>query len=393
MATEQERLDWRFMATLSLATAAGIINNAAFGPFIPEIAADLNSSIPILGQVAAGTWLVSAIAGIFAGPLADHYGPRRLLIAGLLLTVLSALLVAVSQSYWQLVAGRIVGGFGFSAVVGVTFAIASLRYSGKARLRAMSVLASALSMTGILGVPLLTQIAGPFSWRGAWVFIAIMALVAILSILINIPAIASLGQGRFRAGNLAQAYRPLLQDRNMNRLFIGGALQGALFMAAMTYTGSFFIDGFGLTTQQFGLIATITGVGFFLGSLTAGRLTRFDLRHSFALTTLATGALLLAVFTIQGTTVTAVVMLTAAQFLIAIQAINIITLVSNETPVGQGTTLVVNESFFAMGAATGSAVGGLLIQIGGFPALGLGFPVFALLAILAVMRPRRLQAQ
>lgn len=385
--TDNERLDRRYMAALCVAAMAGMINNAALGPFIPDIAADFDSTVPLIGQVAAASWMVSAVAGVFAGPLADHYGHRRLLIAGLLLTALSAVSVAAAPGYWWLVLGRVIGGFGFSAAVGVTFALASLRYSGRARLRAMSILASSFSIAGIVGIPVLTQIAGPFSWRGAWIFIACMALSAVVLLMVNVPATHASGEGRFRVGHLLLAYSPLLRDRNMIWLFLGTALQGTLFMAALTYSGSYFIEVLGLSTQQFGLIATITGVGFFLGSLTASRLGRFDLRLTFAWTTLGAGVLLLLAYAIQGTVVSTVVILTVAFFLVSIQAIILITLVSNETRGGQGTSLVVNESIFAAGAATGAAVGGLLIQLGGFQALGFGLPVFALLATFVVWRP------
>lgn len=60
------------MAAVCLAAVAGIINNAALGPFIPDIARDFDSSVPAIGQVAAASWMVSALAGVFAGPLADH---------------------------------------------------------------------------------------------------------------------------------------------------------------------------------------------------------------------------------------------------------------------------------------------------------------------------------
>jgi MFS transporter, DHA1 family, inner membrane transport protein len=382
-----ERLDRRLMATLCLAAVAGMINNAALGPFIPDIARDFDSTVPIIGQVAAASWLVSALAGVFAGPLADHYGHRRILVAGLLLTALSALTVAAAQGYWWLVLGRVIGGFGFSAAIGVAFALATLRYSGQARLRAMSVLASSMAVSGILGIPVLTQIAGPFSWRGAWVFIAALALFAVLMLVANVPATLSTGEGRFKVRDMAVAYGPLLRDRNMIWLFAGSALQGALFLAALTYAGSYFIEELGLSTQQFGFIATITGVGFFLGSLTAGRLGRFDLRLTFALTTIVAGVLLLIVYAVPGTVTSTTLILSIAFFFASIQAVNIMTLISNETPGGQGTTMVVNESVFAIGAAAGAATGGLLIQIGGFQALGFGIPVFAVLATFAVWRP------
>jgi MFS transporter, DHA1 family, inner membrane transport protein len=375
------------MATLCIAVVAGLINNAALGPFIPDIARDFNSTVPVIGQVATASWMMSAIAGIFAGPLADHYGHRRLLATGLILTAASALFVAAAQGYWWLVLGRMIGGLGFSASIGVGFALATLRYSGKARLRAMSILASAMSLSAILGVPVLTTIAGPFSWRGAWVFIAMLALFATLMLFANIPAILTDNEGRFRLRNLAVAYLPLLRDRNMRWLFCASALQGALFLTAITYAGSYFIEELGLTVQQFGLIAIIVGSGFFIGSLIAGRLGRFDLRVTFIWTTLTAGVLLVIAYSFSDSVGSTTVVLTAGFIFAAIQAVNIITLISNETTGEQGTTMVINESVFAIGAALGAATGGLLIQLGGYQSLGFGIFGFAVAATLAIRVP------
>ena len=47
---------------------------------------------------------------------------------------------------------------------------------------------------------------------------------------------------------------------------------------------------------------------------------------------------------------------------------------------GVGTAMVLNGSVINLGTAAGAAVGGLLLAVGGYHAIGLGLPVFALLA-------------
>jgi predicted MFS family arabinose efflux permease len=62
-------------------------------------------------------------------------------------------------------------------------------------------------------------------------------------------------------------------------------------------------------------------------------------------------------------------------------------MLSDETPAGQGTTMVLAVSVYSLGAAVGGAAGGLLLALGGYPALGAGLPVFAVAAAaLAVAR-------
>ena len=72
-------------AVLALVGASflGALTSVALGPFLPVIARDLRTSVPLLGQTATAALLSAAVLGLIVGPLADRYGHRRLLLAGL----------------------------------------------------------------------------------------------------------------------------------------------------------------------------------------------------------------------------------------------------------------------------------------------------------------------
>jgi predicted MFS family arabinose efflux permease len=52
--------------------------------------------------------------------------------------------------------------------------------------------------------------------------------------------------------------------------------------------------------------------------------------------------------------------------------------------------MTANQAANSLGTAVGGAVGGLLLVTGGYPALGLGIPIFATAAVLVLWasRPR-----
>ena len=66
------------------------------------------------------------------------------------------------------------------------------------------------------------------------------------------------------------------------------------------------------------------------------------------------------------------------------------TLLIDESPTGRATTMTANQSANSLGTAIGGAAGGLLLATGGYPALGLGIPIFAAGAVLVLWasRPR-----
>lgn len=55
-------------------------------------------------------------------------------------------------------------------------------------------------------------------------------------------------------------------------------------------------------------------------------------------------------------------------------------LLLNESPAGRGTTMTLNQSFFSLGIALGSAIGGLLLSVGGYAAIAYSVPAFFLVA-------------
>jgi predicted MFS family arabinose efflux permease len=73
-------------------------------------------------------------------------------------------------------------------------------------------------------------------------------------------------------------------------------------------------------------------------------------------------------------------MLLGASVAAAICSVSVVALLADESPAGAGTTMVLNGSVLNLGTAGGAVLGGTLIAFGGYAALGIGLPVFALVA-------------
>jgi predicted MFS family arabinose efflux permease len=85
----------------------------------------------------------------------------------------------------------------------------------------------------------------------------------------------------------------------------------------------------------------------------------------------------------------AIGLLAMAGFAGAVGWVGLTTLLTNETPAGAGTTMVLNGSLYNLGAAAGAGLGGFLLAAGGVGALALGLPLFSLGSALCVWIPRR----
>ncbi len=80
---------------------------------LPEIGQAMRATTPNLAQLTVGTFLAGAAISAFAvGPIADAYGRRVLILAGLALFVASSLLAAFAQNMEMMLALRFVQGVG-----------------------------------------------------------------------------------------------------------------------------------------------------------------------------------------------------------------------------------------------------------------------------------------
>jgi hypothetical protein len=127
-------------AILALVGASflGALTSVALGPFLPMIARDLRTSVPLLGQTATAALLSAAVLGLIVGPLADRYGHRRLLLAGLWAVTLCGSATAAARGYLTLLGGQLLGSVSIATLEGVALAVAGARFVGRARRRAMS---------------------------------------------------------------------------------------------------------------------------------------------------------------------------------------------------------------------------------------------------------------
>jgi DHA1 family inner membrane transport protein len=375
---------------LALTSLVGMMNGFAIGPLLPNMSRDLDISVPVLGQVATFTYFMTAIGGVLVGPLADHYGQRRTIIFGLLITLVSALGTALAVGFGSMLVARLIGGVGGSISSGVTLGAAGSRFTGDARRRALSLITATIAAGVVVAAPLLTTVAAVSSWRYAFGFVAALALIALALFVLGVrdPQAGAAGAAPSLQA-VREAYMPLLRDRTMVALFSASTLQAIAWVGPFTYLGALLADRYGFSTQAVGLAYVAVGGGFFTGSLLGGgRLGGAPPRVLYAASTLLVTLLwaLLLILTIGS--VQTIVALACLTVVGGVGRVCLTTILASESPAGPATTMVLNSSMMTLGAALGSLIGGVLISFGGYSALGLGLPLFGFLAAALIWQPR-----
>ena len=149
---------------------------------LPDIANDLNISIPQAG------YLISAYAlGVVIGaPLlviaGRNFPPKKMLLAmAIMLTVFNALSI-IAPGFNLLFASRFLSGLPHGAFFGVGAVVASRLADKGKEARSIAVMFSGLTIANLAGVPVGTYIGHHFSWRYTFVLIAVIGLITIISL-------------------------------------------------------------------------------------------------------------------------------------------------------------------------------------------------------------------
>ena len=379
------------LLALCLVSLVGFLMGIALSPFFPVMAADLRTTVALLGQVPAISMLAAAALGLVGGPLADHYGYRRLLLVGSVAVVASALGTALAPSVAVLLAAALCGAVSRALVQPVALAVAGTHFEGAARRRAMSWVVASVAGSAIVGIPALTGIAAAFGWRAAFLALAALALVITLLAARAVPPDQLPGRERLRARALFASYAPLLRHPPTLGLLGAALLRNTGIWCVMTYLSAFLVERHGLGLQAAGWAYTGVGLGFFVGSLVVGgRIGRLPLRPVLIAATVAQGAAIAGPFLLPVGPIAAMAVLALGALLAGISNVAGALLLAGESPAGQATTMTLNQAGFSVGVAVGSAAGGLLLALGGYPAITIGALAFSLGGALLVrlLRPR-----
>jgi MFS transporter, DHA1 family, inner membrane transport protein len=378
MATSPVLSRW-LVTALAGATFVNFLGSIALAPFLPQVADDLGTTVALVGQVPALVAMLAALLGLVIGPLADHYGFGRTLMAGVLAAVVSTLAIGLTPTYAFLLLATGAGAIGRAAVQPTAQAIVAAWVPDEATRRvAMSRVQMGSAGAAIIGIPLLTFIAALWSWRVAFLTLTALGLLSLLVLWRTLPTDASTTSGRLRLRDALATYAPLLRHRSTLSLIAASLVGNVGAWVVWSYLSAFLIDVHGFTIQDVGWVYLVGGLGVMAGTLISG--TRLGAApRPLMIAGRVISALLLACAMVPPLPGLAVVTFVALAMVFhgTYNVPNVLVL-NAETPAGRATTMTLNSAAFTLGIALGGVVGGVALTLGGYPALGVCAPIFPL---------------
>ncbi|HUG13560.1 MAG TPA: MFS transporter, partial [Thermomicrobiales bacterium] len=267
------------------------------GVLIKPLEDDLGWSRASISLAISIGLVLYGFAAPLGGSLLDRFGPRRVMVLGLGLTLLSTTVSAVITSLWQFTAvWGVLGGIGTGMVAVVLGAAVANRWFVARRGLVTGIFGAASSAGQLIFIPLLVWLVIAVSWRGAMLFMSICAIVLILPVLLLMRDSPSDIGLRPLGGSDAPADLRMAGATNRGvmrravRVPDFWLLSGSFFICGATSTGligthflAHSIDA-GVTATTAATVLAIMGMMNFGGTIASGWLTdRYDPRKLLAM--------------------------------------------------------------------------------------------------------------
>lgn len=139
-----------FVAVL-LATALAAIEGTIVSTAIPSITSDL-SGVELISWIYSVYLLTSAISAIIFGKLADLFGRKKMVIAGVSIFLIGSLLCGMATSMELLIIFRAIQGIGAGSILPITLTIVGELFdTEKARAKGQGYISMVWGVSGVIG--------------------------------------------------------------------------------------------------------------------------------------------------------------------------------------------------------------------------------------------------
>jgi predicted MFS family arabinose efflux permease len=347
-----------------------------YGLFVPDFREEFGISTGVAGIIGSGLqggFLLALVATVL---LVGRLGPRLLIAAGGVSSIVGMLLVALAPNQVTLAAGVCVAGMTAGFCWSPYNDLAGWTVRAGLRSRVLSAVSTGTTLgIAVSGLVALAAVVGELPWRAVWLaFVAAAILSAVLNALLLVGISAGREKARGRQPGVGWIFRA-----GSSPLFIVASSFGVVNAFYWSFNADI-VSSAGLPLPNAGpVLYVLLGVAGFAGLLTGDLVDRFGLDSTlrFTILCLGAGSMLLGIApgSITAVGVAAVLYGVGVMFMSALLSLWSSAVFPERPSEGFTAALL----FFGVGGVVGPAVLG---AIGGAIGLGSAFVVAAVLILL-----------
>jgi len=258
---------------MGLITALGPLAIDMYLPAFAAIAEDLGTSHGRVEQTLASYLFGLSLAQLAYGPLADRFGRRSTLLAGLSIFILGSLGASLTHDIDHLALWRIVQAFGGAAGIVVPRAVIRDNFDTRDASKALSVLMLVMGATPILAPILGGQILIFASWRWIFYLMTLLAASLLLSAVLTMQeTLAPEHVSSLHPRYILKNYVGLFGDKSFIFFALAGGFGSAGMFSYIVGSPRVFINTYGVDPRYFGFLFGANAAAFIAMAQVSARL-------------------------------------------------------------------------------------------------------------------------
>src|SRR4051812_10018271 len=168
--------------TVAFACVIAFMGIGLVDPILPALATQLDASPSQVELLFTSYFAITGLSMLVTGFVSSRIGPRRTLLAGLVLVVAFSALAGASGSVGEIVGFR--AGWGLGNALFIATALAVIIGSASGGVGGAIILYEAALGLGIASGPLLGGLLGDITWRGPFFGTAVLMAIGFLAIIV-----------------------------------------------------------------------------------------------------------------------------------------------------------------------------------------------------------------
>lgn len=370
------------IAPLVLATMTSQALLVVLAPTVVAVAGELRTSVAVAGQARTVTAGVAAVVSLLLTRRIEAIGVPRLLRGGAALTIGVSGAVAAAPNLAVFLLAHVMVGVGLAALLTAGFAGVA-GFSGPERAWAIGYVAGANALAWIVVNPLAGAATEWMSWRAAH---AVPATLAAATLVFG-------HRLRAKPQQADVSLRTLVADRDARRWIGAELLAYGCWAGVLTFVGAFFIEVLAVDAATAGWLLAAGAAAFFAASTRSGWfVARVVRRRLVAVAAVAMGVLGLALLALRLGVLPAVVLFCLVGVAAGVRTPASSGLALELLPGQAGAMMAIRSAVTQLGYLLGAAVGGALLAVWGYTALGVMVAVGMTASGLLILRVREPEA-
>jgi DHA1 family inner membrane transport protein len=358
----------RFLAVTGVAMFLVQSVTLMLAPLLVQLSVEFDISVAAAGQLAAVTFGAWAISVISVGPISDSFGRRPVAVAGLTLLSISVFASAFAPSFGVLLGLRVITGLTGGMIPPNSMAAVADVIPSEQRARAFGLLMAFASLSGVIGLPAVAVIASAGGWRVPFMVIGSLLLVIAVFHWFWYPMSPRPEGDSF---SFISRYKQMASISLFRSALAANVLQRAAFYGTFSYLAAYLINEHGFSVGGTALPLAVVGIGVVIGSFVAGSVAALDRRAQVVAACAVAGGLAVVLLfsldiTAWGTVGVALVGIT----FISVGWPTFLAISTEISGSSQATAVGMLGASNQMGGVAGAALGGAVLAVGGFSAVG-----------------------